>query len=307
MTETKKTRRQEESRARLAAAKKQQAVVERKRRVFVAGGAAVAVVIVIALIVGIGLATKHSGKASKVNVASAALVSEVTNVPASVSAKVGTGGSAELIKVPADKQLPVTGTGGKPLVLYVGAEYCPFCAAERWSIIQALSRFGTFSNLHTLYSTEDKVPTFTFYKSSYTSTYLDFQPEEIYSGTPNSSDSGYTPLQKLSSEQAKLFETYDAPPYVSSSSELAFPFIDFDNKWILSGSSYEPTVLIGSSQEKIAAQLSNPNSSYAKSIDGAANLLTAAICDSTHDTPAAVCDAAGTKAGATELAAASAG
>ena len=36
---------------------------------------------------------------------------------------------------------------GKPLVLYVGAEYCPYCAAERCAMVQALSRFGTFSNL----------------------------------------------------------------------------------------------------------------------------------------------------------------
>ena len=36
----------------------------------------------------------------------------------------------------------------KPEILYIGAEYCPFCAAERWSMIIALSRFGTFSNLH---------------------------------------------------------------------------------------------------------------------------------------------------------------
>ena len=38
---------------------------------------------------------------------------------------------------------------GKPEVLYIGAEYCPFCAAERWAMIVALSRFGTFSGLAT--------------------------------------------------------------------------------------------------------------------------------------------------------------
>ncbi len=34
---------------------------------------------------------------------------------------------------------------GKPEVLFVGAEFCPFCAAERWPLIVALSRFGHFS------------------------------------------------------------------------------------------------------------------------------------------------------------------
>ena len=32
-------------------------------------------------------------------------------------------------------------------MLYYGAEYCPYCAAERWAIAAALSRFGTWSNL----------------------------------------------------------------------------------------------------------------------------------------------------------------
>ena len=41
---------------------------------------------------------------------------------------------------------PLT-SGGKPEMLYIGAEYCPYCAAERWAMIVALSRFGTFSGL----------------------------------------------------------------------------------------------------------------------------------------------------------------
>ena len=38
--------------------------------------------------------------------------------------------------------------GGKsPAMLYYGAEYCPYCAAERWAMTAALSRFGTWSEL----------------------------------------------------------------------------------------------------------------------------------------------------------------
>jgi Domain of unknown function (DUF929) len=36
---------------------------------------------------------------------------------------------------------------GKPEVLYTGAGFCPYCAAVRWPLIVALSRFGTFSGL----------------------------------------------------------------------------------------------------------------------------------------------------------------
>ncbi len=45
---------------------------------------------------------------------------------------------------------------GKPEVLYIGA-YCPFCAAERWAAIVALSRFGTFSVLRTVHSSSTDV------------------------------------------------------------------------------------------------------------------------------------------------------
>jgi len=32
-------------------------------------------------------------------------------------------------------------------VVYIGAEYCPYCAVERWPLIVALNRFGTLTNL----------------------------------------------------------------------------------------------------------------------------------------------------------------
>ena len=64
-------------------------------------------------------------------------------VPASVLAQVGIGASSpQALK-------PVTGpaltSGGKPEMLYIGAEWCPYCAAERWAMAVALRRFGTFS------------------------------------------------------------------------------------------------------------------------------------------------------------------
>jgi thiol-disulfide isomerase/thioredoxin len=35
---------------------------------------------------------------------------------------------------------------GKLLVFFMGAEYCPYCAAERWAIVRALQRFGRWMN-----------------------------------------------------------------------------------------------------------------------------------------------------------------
>ncbi len=32
---------------------------------------------------------------------------------------------------------PALTSGGKPQIVYMGAEYCPYCAAERWAMVVA--------------------------------------------------------------------------------------------------------------------------------------------------------------------------
>jgi Domain of unknown function (DUF929) len=46
---------------------------------------------------------------------------------------------------------------GKQELLYMGGEYCPFCGAERWAIVAALSGFGTLSGLHFIHSSPTDV------------------------------------------------------------------------------------------------------------------------------------------------------
>ena len=76
-------------------------------------------------------------------------------------------------------------------MLYEGAEYCPFCAAERWAMVMALSKFGTFWGLKlTNSSVSDFAPdtaTFSFYGSTYTSKYLAFKPVELATNEPAAS------------------------------------------------------------------------------------------------------------------------
>ena len=62
-------------------------------------------------------------------------------------------------------------------ILFVGAEFCPYCAAQRWPLIIALSRFGTFSGLQTTTSSSSieypNTITFTFRSATFTSQYID--------------------------------------------------------------------------------------------------------------------------------------
>ncbi len=178
------------------------------------------------------------------------------------------------------------GADGKPVVTYIGAEYCPYCAAERWGLAVALSRFGTFSHLAGTHSASADVypntQTLSFYGSSYSSPYVDFQPVEE---TTNQQVGGtYQALQTPTAAQSSLLTTYDAAGSI--------PFLDIGNKYVITGASYSPQVLQGLSREQIAAQLNNPSSPVAQAIDGTANYITAAISKVTGSQPNSVADSA---------------
>jgi len=180
-------------------------------------------------------------------------------------------------------------SGNLPQMLYVGAEYCPYCAAERWAMAVALSRFGSFNGLGiTESSTSDVYPgtkTLTFFGSDFTSPYLVFASVETT--TNQRRDGTYVPLQTPTVDQRRILSEFDVPPYTQRAGGI--PFIDFGNKVLLTGPSFDPRVLRGLSWEQIAAQLSDPTSQVAKSVDGSANLLTAAICEMTKGQPSSVC------------------
>jgi Domain of unknown function (DUF929) len=171
---------------------------------------------------------------------------------------------------------------GKPLITYVGAEYCPFCAAERWAVAVALSRFGTFSNLSGTHSSDSDVypdtQTLSFYGSSYSSPYVDFQPVEEAS---NQQVGGtYATLQTPTAAQSALLATYDP--------QGSIPFLDIANRYVITGASFSPQVLQGLSRSQIAAQLQDPSTAVAQAIDGTANVITAAISTVTGNQPTSV-------------------
>lgn len=188
------------------------------------------------------------------------------------------------------------------MLLYIGAEYCPFCAAERWPMVVALSRFGSFSNLGQTESAGSpeaypNTPTLSFHGSSYTSAYIVFQGVETESNQRTGLT--YAPLDNLTSEQEQLLRTYDAPPYVSSGG--AIPFVLIGNGYVFNGSQYLPSALQGMTAEEVAASLRDPTTQQARDIGGSANLLTAAICTLTSQQPSEVCSSPGVTAAASKL------
>jgi len=279
-------------REKIAAQRAAERRAEQRRRILIAAGSIIAVVAVVVAFIVIKANNKPSSGNSSNGPTGAALssvVSKVTSVPASTLDKVGTGSFTGKIQA-VSGATPLT-SNGKPEMLYMGAEYCPYCAAERWAMVVALSRFGTFSGLSTVHSsttdTPSNISTFTFHGSSYTSKYLTFTPVEMQTNVQDASTGQYPTLETPTAAQQALLTKYDAAPYTTSPG--AIPFIYFGGKYVSIGASYDAQVLSGLTWAQIAADLNHPNSAVAKAIDGTANNMTAAICKMTGNQPASAC------------------
>ena len=177
----------------------------------------------------------------------------------------------------------------------MGAEYCPYCAAERWAMIVALSRFGTFSGLSTVHSasTRPATPSPSPTRRPGRSTlHVHQQVPDVHPGRDADQHPGpfdrhlHHPADAHQGPAGAAHQVRRRAPRAG-----AIPFIDFGNKYLIAGASYNPQVLAGLCWSTIASDLSNPNSAVAKAVDGTANYITAAICQLTGNQPASACTA----------------
>lgn len=282
----KATRRQAASRA-LAAARGGKAA--RRRLWLTVGGPIALVLVLVAVLVVVkvtsGAGSPESGEAA--GLAPASLTSKLAAVPANTLDTIGAGsaGQKPFTALPTRINGAALTRDGLPRILYVGADYCPFCAAERWAIVVALSRFGSFEHLGTTSSSPSDVypntPTLSFHRASFSSSMLAFDGYELYSNQARSDR--YAALDRLGSTDEALF----------ASSGGSFPYLNIGGRYVLSGASFSPQLLSGLTRSQIAAALSDANSPIAKAVDGTANVITAAICEATAQQPATVCTAPG--------------
>ncbi len=283
---------QQSAREKIAAQREAARKAERRNRILITGGSTIVVLVIVLAFIIVKLSQgspSSSGNSSSTGTAlPASVASQVTGVPAATLDKVGKGA------VPTFTQgkppfTPGSGaaltSGGKPEMLYIGAEYCPYCAAMRWSMAVALSRFGTLSTpLHGIHSSSTDVnpntATLTFYKSGYHSPYLAFTPVETTTVSK-------APLQSPTQAQNAIWAKYEPDP-----NTRGYPFIVFSNKQVMKGPIYDAAALQGKSWSQIAAALKDPTSPVSQSVLGAANYITGAICQMTNNQPANVCNSA---------------
>ncbi len=242
--------------------------------------------------------------------APASVVHDVTNIPLSVYNQVGINSPSVPVSPPhlISGQPALTLNGKSPAMLYYGAEYCPYCAAERWALTAALSRFGTWSNLKIVASSHTDVDaethTFSYYGASLSSPYIAFTGIEQYTNIPTPAGN-YTNLQNPTKAEAANLQKYSSSTYTgagaSSSGGISFPFVNINNRAIISGASYDPAILAGQDWSEIAGNLDNPTNPATQAIVTTANYMSATICASTKDQPSTVCTSSGVKTAAKAL------
>jgi hypothetical protein len=276
--------RSQATRQRIAA---HQAAVRRaqaRRRLLLAGGSIAAVLglVVAIVVVGLNRTPPRAGPA----VVNARLATQITAVPAATFDAVGRGTANGPEPMRGQPELT---RDGKPEVLYIGGEFCPFCAAERWAIAAAVSRFGHLSGLRFIHSSPadsyPDTPTLSFYKAAFTSKYIAFVPVEWYGEAEDpSTPFGHVYLQQPTAQERAEFTRYDGS---------SIPFLDIANRYLAPGIAYSPADLAGLTWSQVTAGMHNSGSPVARDIDGAANLITAAICSVTRGQPGDVCRSAG--------------
>jgi Domain of unknown function (DUF929) len=267
------------ARERIAAERAARKRAEARRRFLVAGGAITSVLAIVVALVAVKLTASPAHRTASESLAPATIVRQVTSVPAATLAQVSPGQAVTLLEQ-VKKPGPLLTVDGKPAVVFVSEESCPFCAAERWALTVALSQFGTWSHLGiTKSSATDIYPntaTLSFRAARYRSADLTLNTTEL-------TDNVGHPLQAQTALDARLIASYDVPPYVNSADQSgAVPFLDIGNQYVLAGAQYDPQVLAGLSATQIASQLATPSSPVAQAIDGAAKVIVAAIDQVLH-------------------------
>jgi thiol-disulfide isomerase/thioredoxin len=116
--------------------------------------------------------------------------------------------------------------GGKPVVYFYGATWCPYCSASSWAVWKALTEFGTVSGEATSYSS----------------------PSDVYASTPEMVLAGISlsnsPVSfQVSEDTSNVDGTFPGTSncvqqaYVSAYSGSSIPFVAINGHYIHGGSS----------------------------------------------------------------------
>jgi len=172
--------------------------------------------------------------------------------------------------------------GGKLFVFFMGAEFSPYCAAERWAIVRSLQKFGQWDGLkQTISAARDQpflnLPTYDFTNATYNSPHIEFLAREI-------KDREFKQLQKLLKTEEKLVRKYNPKKEI--------PFLLIGGRFMQVGSGFPPKIFIGHTFRQTETELKKVESEIRKTIDEEANVISALLCIS--GLPPELCKETGT-------------
>lgn len=273
-----------EAQERAAAMRAEQQRKEKQRKQIIFAATAF-IVAVLGVVVALTIAGRKDPSPTKAD--STDFVATATKVPTETFDQAGAGRPLE----------PVAGgtplkDGKKARVVYVGAGFCSACASERWALLAALSRFGTFSGVTASSSDEQhgNLPTVSFEQVKFTSDYVTFDATEM-------TDREGKPLKEPSPDVKKIRDTHNP--------KGSFPFTYFGTHKSI-GTGVDPGLLVELADQpdawdSIAKQMAKGDTELGKAIDAHANTISAIICQGTGQQPAAVCSSKGVTEAAKQL------
>jgi len=182
------------------------------------------------------------------------------------------------------KNKPALTERGKPVVVYIGADFCPYCATARWALEIALAKFGTLADGPAVASSaadvDPNTASLSLHGSHYTSSYFSWEAADgVGSGFPSQTN--------MTNQELSAYKTYDKAPYTPYAGSI--PFIDIDNRYLVLGANATIGPLQGLTASEITKDLSVPSSRVARAMDGAANYAIAALCSIAGNSSAAIC------------------
>lgn len=180
---------------------------------------------------------------------------------------------------------------GRVPLLFVSAQYCVFCAAERWALADALGRLGTLSHTGPSQSAATDgfsipIPTYDFTQAQYVSTMVDFQHVDVADRDGNA-------LQQLTAEQQAILNTYDP--------RGGIPFLIIGDQYVQLSSGYSPALLEGLSFAQVKQDLADPHSAAASAIHAEGTRIIALICKTGGKTAMDVCQDGAVQADLAEI------
>jgi hypothetical protein len=177
-------------------------------------------------------------------------------------------------------------SAGHPLTLFVGGQFCPFCASMRWPLVKALSRFGTFTGLGQINSQRgtdgfNSIGSYDLTKASFQSDYVTLRIVEV-------ADVNGNPLQRPGADTTALLNQFDP--------QGSIPFVFVGGSYVAQ-LPYSPALLQGKSFQQILDDVNSSNpGEIGRAINAEADSITAIICKTDGAQPASVCNQPGIQA-----------